>query len=74
MVWKYNSNKKELQNVALSLEEYPVLQQVDKEHRLDFCDGYPLDEAEIHELELPNLDQHLRGLDTPVKITVIPGT
>jgi predicted nucleic acid-binding protein len=55
----------------LQLKDYPKISDNRMKFRLDYDDSYQLAVAELYGLELITLDKDFRGLDSPVKISVL---
>jgi len=57
--------------LALPSSEYPLLLSIHERHRLGFDDAYQLAVAEHFGLEFITIDRHFRGIDSPIKITIL---
>jgi uncharacterized protein len=57
--------------LALPASEYPRLISIHERHRLGFDDAYQLAVAEYFGLEFITIDRHFRGIDSPIKITIL---
>ena len=62
-----------IRNEVLELPstEYSHLISIYQRHNLGFDDAYQLAVAEHFELEFFTIDRHFRGIDSPIKITVL---
>ncbi len=57
--------------LALPSTEYSLLIAIHQRHRLGFDDAYQLAVAELFGLEFITIDRHFRGIDSPIKITIL---
>jgi predicted nucleic acid-binding protein len=57
--------------LGLELKDYPKIYANRKRHNLDYDDSYQLTVAENFGIELLTLDKDFRGVESPIKITVL---
>ncbi len=57
--------------LTLHPSEFPLLIAIHEQHRLGFDDAYQLAVAEHFGLEFFTIDRHFRGIESPIKITVL---
>jgi len=57
--------------LSLELKDYPQIYGNRKRHNLDYDDSYQLTVAETFGIELISLDKDFRGVESPIKITVL---